>query len=145
MDVSQKQGESAVSQRHGLSDLRWYFAYFVVSGFCGLVYEIVWLRLAMASFGVTTALASIVISMFMTGLGLGSWGGEHGRAVFLSGMCRVFCGYIRSPNCVSEFHPWQFRSNLMRGKAGVITCWRESGSPLRSYPGAHAWAPPSPC
>jgi predicted membrane-bound spermidine synthase len=28
----------------------------------------------MASFGVTTALASIVISMFMAGLGLGSWG-----------------------------------------------------------------------
>jgi predicted membrane-bound spermidine synthase len=54
--------------------LRWCFGFFVVSGFCGLVYEVVWLRLAMASFGVTTALASIVISMFMTGLGLGSWG-----------------------------------------------------------------------
>jgi predicted membrane-bound spermidine synthase len=52
----------------------WYFGFFVVSGFCGLVYEVVWLRLAMASFGVTTALVSIVISMFMAGLGLGSWG-----------------------------------------------------------------------
>ena len=57
-----------------VSNLRWYFFFFVVSGFCGLVYEVVWLRLAMASFGVTTALASIVISMFMAGLGLGSWG-----------------------------------------------------------------------
>ena len=28
----------------------------------------------MASFGVTTALVSIVVSMFMAGLGLGSWG-----------------------------------------------------------------------
>src|SRR6266496_1586159 len=54
--------------------MRWYFVFFIVSGFCGLVYEVVWLRLAMASFGVTTALASIVISMFMAGLGLGSWG-----------------------------------------------------------------------
>jgi spermidine synthase len=45
-----------------------------VSGFCGLVYEVVWLRLAMASFGVTTALAAIVLSVFMAGLGLGSWG-----------------------------------------------------------------------
>ncbi len=53
--------------------LWWFFAFFVISGFCGLVYEVVWLRLAMASFGVTTALASIVISMFMAGLGLGSW------------------------------------------------------------------------
>src|SRR5260370_37403734 len=57
-----------------VSNLRWYFSFFVVSGFCGLVYEVIWLRLAMASFGVTTALASIVISMFMAGLGLGSWG-----------------------------------------------------------------------
>ena len=54
-------------------NVRWYFGFFVISGFCGLVYEVVWLRLAMASFGVTTALASIVISMFMAGLGLGSW------------------------------------------------------------------------
>ena len=55
-------------------DLRWYFGFFVVSGFCGLVYEVVWLRLAMANFGVNTALASIVISAFMAGLGFGSWG-----------------------------------------------------------------------
>src|SRR5207248_7587089 len=54
--------------------MRWYFVFFVVSGFCSLVYEIVWLRLSMASFGVTTALVSIVGSMFMAGLGLGSWG-----------------------------------------------------------------------
>lgn len=56
------------------SGLSWYFGFFVVSGCCGLIYEVIWLRLAMASFGVTTALASIVISMFMAGLGLGSWG-----------------------------------------------------------------------
>jgi MFS family permease len=75
MEVALKQGEAPSSERLApISDLRWYFSFFVVSGFCGLVYEIVWLRLAMASFGVTTALASIVISMFMAGLGLGSWG-----------------------------------------------------------------------
>ena len=34
----------------------------------------VWVRLAMASFGVNTALVSIVLSIFMAGLGLGSWG-----------------------------------------------------------------------
>lgn len=54
--------------------LKWYFAFFIISGFCGLVYEVVWVRLAMASFGVTTALVSIVLSIFMAGLGLGSWG-----------------------------------------------------------------------
>ena len=46
----------------------------MVSGFCSLVYEVVWLRLAMAQFGVTTALVSIVLSVFMAGLALGSWG-----------------------------------------------------------------------
>jgi spermidine synthase len=53
--------------------LVWYFVFFVVSGFCGILYELVWLRLAMAQFGVTTPLVSIVLSMFMAGLGLGSW------------------------------------------------------------------------
>jgi spermidine synthase len=55
--------------------MRWFFAFFFVSGLCSLLYEIVWLRLAMAQFGVTTALVSIVLSTFMAGLGLGSWGG----------------------------------------------------------------------
>jgi len=50
-----------------------YFVFFFLSGLCSIVYELVWLRLAMAQFGVTTALTSIVLSMFMAGLGLGSW------------------------------------------------------------------------
>jgi spermidine synthase len=57
----------------------WFFLFFFVSGFCSILYEIVSLRLAMAQFGVTTALVSIVLSMFMAGLGLGSWGA--GRAI----------------------------------------------------------------
>jgi spermidine synthase len=52
----------------------WFFVFFFISGFCSILYEIVWLRLAMAQFGVTSALVSIVLSMFMAGLGLGSWG-----------------------------------------------------------------------
>jgi spermidine synthase/MFS family permease len=53
----------------------WYFAFFFFSGFCSILYELVWLRLAMAQFGFTTALVSIALSMFMAGLGAGSWGG----------------------------------------------------------------------
>jgi len=55
----------------------WYFGLFLVSGFCSILYEIVWLRLSMAQFGVTSALVSIVLSMFMAGLGLGSWGSGY--------------------------------------------------------------------
>jgi spermidine synthase len=55
----------------------WLFLFFCISGFCSILYEIIWLRLSMASFGVTTALVSIVLSVFMAGLGLGSWGAGH--------------------------------------------------------------------
>ena len=54
---------------------RWFFGFFFISGFCSLVYEVVWLRLSMAKFGVTTPMVSIVLSVFMAGLGLGSWAG----------------------------------------------------------------------
>lgn len=49
------------------------FVFFLISGFCSILYEIVWLRLGMAQFGVTTPLTSIVISSFMAGLGIGAW------------------------------------------------------------------------
>jgi spermidine synthase len=52
----------------------WYFAFFFLSGFCSILYELVWLRLTMAQYGVTTALVSITLSMFMLGMGAGSWG-----------------------------------------------------------------------
>ena len=52
---------------------------FFCSGFCSLLYQIVWLRVAFAYFGVVTPVLSVVISVFMLGLGLGSWlGGRWG-------------------------------------------------------------------
>ncbi|MDD5681542.1 MAG: hypothetical protein PHI59_09925, partial [Candidatus Omnitrophica bacterium] len=51
------------------------FSLFLVSGFCGLLYQIVWLRLAFASFGIITPVLSVVISVFMLGLAIGSWAG----------------------------------------------------------------------
>jgi spermidine synthase len=49
------------------------FCFFFVSGFCSLVYQIVWTRLAFASFGIITPVLSVVISVFMMGLSIGSW------------------------------------------------------------------------
>ncbi len=51
------------------------FLLFFISGFCGLLYQVVWLRLAFRSFGVITPVLSVVISVFMLGLALGSWWG----------------------------------------------------------------------
>lgn len=58
------------------------FLLFVGSGFCGLLYQVVWLRLAFANFGIVTPVLSVVISVFMLGLALGSWlGGRIGAAL----------------------------------------------------------------
>jgi predicted membrane-bound spermidine synthase len=51
------------------------FALFFISGFCALLYQVVWVRLAFASFGIITPVISVVISVFMLGLALGSWAG----------------------------------------------------------------------
>jgi spermidine synthase len=51
------------------------FFLFFVSGFCSLVYQVVWTRLAFASFGIITPVLSVVLSVFMLGLALGSWAG----------------------------------------------------------------------
>jgi spermidine synthase len=51
------------------------FVFFFVSGFCSLLYQVIWVRLAFASFGIIAPVISVVISVFMSGLALGSWGG----------------------------------------------------------------------
>lgn len=56
--------------RHGVI-----FLLFFLSGFCSLLYQVVWIRMAYASFGVITPVLSVVISVFMLGLSLGSWFG----------------------------------------------------------------------
>ncbi|MGP8200073.1 MAG: hypothetical protein ACLQU4_11290 [Limisphaerales bacterium] len=48
---------------------------FFVSGFCSLVYQMVWTRLAFASFGIITPVLSVVLSVFMLGLSVGAWAG----------------------------------------------------------------------
>ena len=62
-------GPMSVSVRHSIL-----FVLFFVSGACGLLYQIVWLRLALASFGIITPVLSVVVAVFMLGLALGSWG-----------------------------------------------------------------------
>ena len=51
------------------------FVLFFISGFCGLLYQVIWTRMAFASFGIITPVLSVIISVFMLGLALGSWAG----------------------------------------------------------------------
>lgn len=53
------------------------FVCFFVSGFCSLLYQVLWTRLAFAHFGIVTPVLSLVVSVFMLGLGLGTaYGGK---------------------------------------------------------------------
>ena len=56
--------------------IRWFlFLVFFLSGFCSLTYQVIWTRLAFASFGIIAPVLSIVISVFMLGLSVGAWAG----------------------------------------------------------------------
>ena len=53
------------------------FAFFFVSGFCGLLYEVVWIRVAGSVIGNTTYAIGTVVGVFMGGLAIGAaWGGR---------------------------------------------------------------------
>jgi spermidine synthase len=68
------------------NSMGWYFGFFFLSGFCSILYEVIWLRLTMAQYGVTTALTAITLSMFMLGMGAGSWlAGDLVRRKSISG------------------------------------------------------------
>lgn len=51
------------------------FLLFFFSGFSSLMYQVVWTRMAFASFGIIMPVLSVVLSVFMLGLALGSWAG----------------------------------------------------------------------
>jgi spermidine synthase len=58
------------------------FFLFFFSGFASLVYQVVWTRMAFASFGIITPVLSVVLSVFMLGLAIGSWAGGRFIAGF---------------------------------------------------------------
>lgn len=49
------------------------FFLFLLSGACGLIYEIVWVRMLGLLFGNTTYAVSTILAVFMGGLAFGSW------------------------------------------------------------------------
>src|ERR1017187_2267379 len=51
------------------------FFLFFLSGFASLVYPVVLTRMAVSGFGIITPVLSVVLSVFMLGLAIGSWAG----------------------------------------------------------------------
>lgn len=108
--------------------MSWLFLFFCLSGFCSILYEIIWLRLAMANFGVTSALVSIVLSVFMAGLGLGAWGSgylirKHGEqlkasALHLYALTELLIGV----SAILVPHQLTFGRSLLE-RVGVSSSW----------------------
>jgi len=46
---------------------------FFLSGVCGLIYQVLWVRMLGLIFGNTTYAVSTILAGFMAGLALGSW------------------------------------------------------------------------
>jgi spermidine synthase len=64
---------SARQHRHHVAHLRLSLCVLFLTGFSGLIYEIVWARTLTLTFGGTVLAASAVLCAFMGGLALGSW------------------------------------------------------------------------
>jgi hypothetical protein len=88
------------------------FALFFLSGFCSLLYQVVWVRMAFTHFGVITPVLSVALSVFMAGLGIGSvlggrcaeWSNRrlgissaylYGRAEFIIGIGAFLVAAVR--------------------------------------------------
>lgn len=65
--------QSATTFRHNNLVSYLAFACFFLSGAASVSYETIWLRQAMTYFGVITPVLSCVLSVFMAGLGIGTW------------------------------------------------------------------------
>ncbi len=81
---------------HALSDA-FLSAAFFLSGFCGLVYEVVWERWLELRFGVTTYAAAVIVASFMGGMALGSFligslSDRSRRPLRIYGLCEIGIG-----------------------------------------------------
>jgi hypothetical protein len=78
--------------------LTWLSLLFLISGFAALIYQIVWQRVLLTAFGVNIESVTVVVSVFMFGLGIGSLVGgvlskrfaTHLPLLFL--LCEVVAG-----------------------------------------------------
>jgi len=55
--------------------LKWVTVLFIISGFSALIYQVVWQRILFTAFGVNIESITLIVSIFMFGLGIGSISG----------------------------------------------------------------------
>ncbi len=76
------------------------FLLFFISGFCGLVYQVVWARLAFAAFGIITPVLSVVLSVFMFGLAAGAWLAGRWAGGWTTKTCGSALGVYAGAECL---------------------------------------------
>ena len=76
------------SQRELISTLA---AIFFISGFSALIYQVCWQRLLFTGFGVDLTSVTIIISIFMVGLGMGAFYGGRMADKFKENTIFIFC------------------------------------------------------
>lgn len=69
------------NQQGGLSGLA---AIFFISGFSALIYQVCWQRLLFTGFGVDLTSITVIVSVFMAGLGVGAYFGGRIADAFSS-------------------------------------------------------------
>jgi spermidine synthase len=63
---------------------------FLVSGFSALIYQVVWQRVLFATFGINSESVTVIVSVFMFGLGIGALGGGWIQQRFPSRLLQIF-------------------------------------------------------
>jgi spermidine synthase len=72
------------------SSQAWIPALFLVSGFAALIYQVVWQRVLFTTFGVNSESVTVVVSVFMFGLGMGALAGGWLQRRFPAQRLRLF-------------------------------------------------------
>lgn len=75
------------NQQGGLSGLA---AIFFISGFSALIYQVCWQRLLFTGFGVDLTSITVIVSVFMAGLGVGAYFGGRIADAFSSQVLKIF-------------------------------------------------------
>lgn len=66
-------------------------AIFFVSGLSALIYQVCWQRLLFTGFGVDLTSITVIVSVFMTGLGIGAFFGGRIADKFSKNIINLFC------------------------------------------------------
>lgn len=64
---------------------------FFASGFCALIYQVSWQRLLFSHIGIDLSSITVIISIFMVGLGVGAYFGGRIADRFPSSIIPLFC------------------------------------------------------